>query len=304
MDRNPVAVEIARGRLARPRREPGAGRRPPPLVAITLDFGNTLVPVPDGALRDVVEATADGHRDRLGPFDPDDVLDAWTEERARQFREEVPRFREVDLDQRLVRILARLRGMAPPRARRPLGRCGRRRSLQRRRGAGLGRRRRTRARSSTPAAAAGRGDAARPPRARATGLAILSNWPLAATIDRYAEAAGWTPSPARDRRLAAGRDDQAPPGDLRGRRGGARRPAARAILHVGDDWAADVVGAKAGGLARRVPPRRGRRLAAARERARRRRGADLELDRLDDLEDADRPRSGRRSTDRRPSRRR
>ena len=54
--------------------------------------------------------------------------------------------------------------------------------------------------------------------------------------------------PHRDRRVAAGRDDQAAPGDLRGGAGRARRPGSRAsILHVGDDWAADVAGAKAAG---------------------------------------------------------
>ncbi|HKF85599.1 MAG TPA: hypothetical protein VKB30_07425, partial [Candidatus Limnocylindrales bacterium] len=83
--------------------------------AITLDFGNTLVPVPHTALRDVVAETARGIAVRLGPFDEDVVHGIWTEERARQFREEVPQLREVDLAQRLGRILARLRGMpAPP----------------------------------------------------------------------------------------------------------------------------------------------------------------------------------------------
>ena len=42
-------------------------------------------------------------------------LRVWAEERERQFREEVPRFREVDLAEHLVRIYARLRGgMSPP----------------------------------------------------------------------------------------------------------------------------------------------------------------------------------------------
>ena len=54
-------------------------------------------------------------------------------------------------------------------------------------------------------------------------LAILSNWPLAVTIDRYAEAAGWTPHLAAIVVLAAGRDDQAAPGDLRRGPDGARR---------------------------------------------------------------------------------
>jgi len=82
--------------------------------AITLDFGNTLVPVPDGALREVVGETARAIATRLGPFDEDEVNRVWSEERARQFREEVPLGREVDLAQRLGRILARLRGMPVP----------------------------------------------------------------------------------------------------------------------------------------------------------------------------------------------
>ena len=44
-----------------------------------------------------------------------------------------------------------------------------------------------------PAAAARSRGAPRPAGARGTRLAILSNWPLATTIDRYAEAAGWSP---------------------------------------------------------------------------------------------------------------
>ena len=48
---------------------------------------------------------------RLGPFASTTSAAAWAEERERQFREEVPQFREVDLALRVVRILARLRGM-------------------------------------------------------------------------------------------------------------------------------------------------------------------------------------------------
>jgi HAD superfamily hydrolase (TIGR01509 family) len=88
--------------------------------------------------------------------------------------------------------------------------------------------------------------------ARGFALAILSNWPLASTIDRFAEAQGWTrhlraivvsqrvgtikPHPAIFRAaeealgLAPVSDDGTP-----------------AILHVGDDWAADVVGASQAG---------------------------------------------------------
>ena len=159
--------------------------------AITLDFGNTLVPVSAAGLRGVVAHTAAAMADGLGPFDVDEVLRAWGEERERQFREEVPQFREVDLAQRVVRILARLRGMAPPPPDRRWDDAAA-------------------ARLSTPDEVAwavevySRGFVAALPPAPAAGallerlagpyrLAILSNWPLAATIDRYVEAAGWAP---------------------------------------------------------------------------------------------------------------
>lgn len=213
--------------------------------AITLDFGNTLVPVPAGALRGVVAITAHGMAERLGPFTTDDVLAAWHEERERQFREEVPQFREVDLSQRIVRILARLRGMAPPPPQERWDDAAA-------------------ARLSSPDEAAwavevysGAFVDALPPTSGAGELlerlasrhrvAVLSNWPLAATIDRYCDAAGWTkhltaivvsqrvgtikPHPAI---FAAAREALGGPDPVR-------------ILHVGDDWAADVVGAKEAG---------------------------------------------------------
>ena len=116
--RAPRPALAARGSRARRRGDrprPARPRAGAVIRAITLDFGNTLVPVPDGALREVVGETARGDRHALGPFDEDEVNRVWSEERARQFREEVPHGREVDLAQRLGRILARLRGMpAPP----------------------------------------------------------------------------------------------------------------------------------------------------------------------------------------------
>ena len=82
--------------------------------AITFDFGNTLVPVDGAGLRRVVDATARAAAAHLGPFEAELFLEIWAEERERQFREEVPQFREVDLAIRAVRVLARLRGLAPP----------------------------------------------------------------------------------------------------------------------------------------------------------------------------------------------
>ena len=53
-------------------------------------------------------------------------------------------------------------------------------------------------------------------------LAILSNWPLAATHRSLCGGAWLDARSQRDRGEPAGRRDQAPPGDLRGGAGGAR----------------------------------------------------------------------------------
>jgi HAD superfamily hydrolase (TIGR01509 family) len=215
------------------------------IEAVTLDFGNTLVPVTAAGLRGVVEETAAAIAGRLGPFAADDVLTAWHEERERQFREEVPRFREVDLAQRIVRILARLHGMGPPPPDEPWDD-------------------EAAARFSEPAVVAwavevyssafvsalppvpgvGAMLARLAPRYR---LAILSNWPLAATIDRYAEAAGWTPYLAAvivSQRVGTIKPH---PAIFAAARAALGDPPPETILHVGDDWAADVVGAKRAG---------------------------------------------------------
>jgi FMN phosphatase YigB (HAD superfamily) len=215
------------------------------IEVVTLDFGNTLVPVPAGGLRGVVAATASAMAGRLGPFAVDDVLRAWHEERERQFREEVPQFREVDLAQRVVRVTARLRGMEPPPADVPWDDAAA-------------------ARWSTPDEVAGIVEVysrsfvdALPPDPAADGVlrvlagrhrvAILSNWPLAATIDRYVEARGWAPLLAAvvvSQRVGSIKPHTAIFAAARSALGD---PAPASILHVGDDWAADVVGAKRAG---------------------------------------------------------
>lgn len=216
-----------------------------PLEAITLDFGNTLVPVPAAGLRAVVRVTCADLAERLGPFALEDVLAAWDEERARQFREELPRFREVDLAVRVTRVLARLRGMAPPAPDVPWDDA-------------------EAATRSHPDEVAGVLDVyvdafveALPPPpfvepmlgrlAARHRLAILSNWPLGPALDRYADAAGWT------RHLAAIVVSERvgtikpQPAMFEAARAALGAPAPAAILHVGDDWAADVVGAKRAG---------------------------------------------------------
>ncbi len=209
--------------------------------AITFDFGNTLVPVDRASLRAVADTMAAGLRTAGTIDDIDTFLTAWSEERERQFREEVPALREVDLPQRVVRVLARGRGMEPP---------------------ADGTRWDDRAAAALvdpdeiATAIGGYSEAfvatvpadpeAGPTIAALAGagyrLGIVSNWPLAATIDRYVEAAGWAPylsaivvsqrvgtiKPERAM-FDAAEEALATPGER--------------ILHIGDDWFADVVGA-------------------------------------------------------------
>ena len=213
--------------------------------AVTLDFGNTLVPVDRAALRAVVTRTADEVCAALAIADPSTFLLAWAEERDRQFREEVPRFREVDLPQRSARVLARLRGAPVPSG--------------------------SASWNHDAAAAWSTADeidlivdaysaafVATVPAPSASGamihglarrgfhVAILSNWPLAATIDRFAEAAGWMPSLAGifvSQRIGTIKPHPAIFAHVQAEL--AVEPSA--ILHVGDDWLADVSGAKDAG---------------------------------------------------------
>lgn len=209
--------------------------------AITFDFGNTLVPVDRASLLRVVEATGRRAAAAIGPWEHEAFLRAWSEERERQFREEIPRFREVDLRERFVRVLARLRGMAAPPPDEPWddrAAAGRSNADEIATALELYSRAFVEAIPPPPAVE----PLLRRLAARRT-LGILSNWPIAATIDRYVGAAGWTPHlravvisqrvgtiKPHPRIFAAaldalGEDDPS------------------ACLHVGDDWAADVVGA-------------------------------------------------------------
>ena len=242
------------------------------IEAVTLDFGNTLVPVPAAGLRGVVAETARSMADRLGSFDADEVLRLWGEERERQFREEVPQFREVDLAQRIVRILARLRGMPAPGPETRWDDDASRWTLTFADGGTL-----TADSRSDPMEVAWAVDvysrsfvAALPADPAASALlarlasryrlAILSNWPLAATIDRYVEAAGWSPhlvAVVVSQRVGTIKPH---PAIFTAARDALGNPPPAAILHVGDDWAADV--------AMRPRPRvASRRLAAPRQRA-------------------------------------
>ena len=214
------------------------------VAAITIDFGNTLVRVDRPGLWDVIDATGTELAARSIVRDHGAFVRIWAEERDRQFREEVPEFREVDIPQRAVRVLARLRGMSPPpddarwddAAAGALVEPGEVDAVvDAYSGAFVAGMDPVADASATLERLAARGFA----------LGILSNWPLAVTIDRFAEAHGWLPwlraivvsqrvgtikphpSIFRAAEAALGIDGA-------GRNG---------ILHVGDDWAADVVGA-------------------------------------------------------------
>jgi putative hydrolase of the HAD superfamily len=116
-------------------------------------------------------------------------------------------------------------------------------------------------------------------------LAVLSNWPLAATIDRFVEEAGWSgyfKAIVVSQRVGAIK----PAPEIFAVAADALDTAGERILHVGDDWQADVVGAKrAGWLAAYLRDRQGGSplpSSAPDDSVR----ADLVIDRLAELIDA------------------
>jgi putative hydrolase of the HAD superfamily len=213
--------------------------------AVTFDFGNTLVPVDRTALRAVVTRTAEAVTAEVGLGTPAAFLEAWSEERKRQFRDALPRLREVDLAERAGRVLARLRGLTAPGVDEPWDE-------------------RLVSERSTPweieRVVAIYSDAfvavvRVPPESglvlrelagRGFQVAILSNWPLASTIDRVAAAAGWLPLLSGvfvSQRIGSIKPHPAIFAHAAAALG--REPGE--VLHVGDDWAADVEGAAAAG---------------------------------------------------------
>jgi FMN phosphatase YigB (HAD superfamily) len=210
------------------------------LTAITLDFGNTLVPFPGRLLGGILRRMADRVASQAG-VNPAELVRVWDEERLRQIAEDVPEGREADMDARVIRVLARLRGCDPPAP--PL-----------RWDDALA------ARHSEPAeveaildsyAATFVETTPAPPEVgpmlellgRSYRLALLSNWPLASAVDRFVEAAGWRghleavvvsqrarcikPCPDIFRQAAREMGVESGPG----------------VMHVGDDLGADVAGA-------------------------------------------------------------
>ena len=230
------------------RERPPGPAHPDTLVGVrvvTFDFGNTLVPVDRAGLRRVVEITGSWVVEHLGAPDIETFLATWAEERERQFREEIPRYREADLAARFVRVLARLRGMPGPSPDVPWDDDAAARYSQPDEVA-LAVDTYSRAFVDALPASPEIG----PLLARLAGhytLGILSNWPFAATIDRYAEAAGWTPylrAIVVSQRVGTIKPHPAIFAAALAALGG---PDPATCLHVGDDWAADVVGAKRAG---------------------------------------------------------
>lgn len=214
------------------------------LRAISFDFGNTLVDVRREDLRRVVARMASELSERYGPFDERAFGLVWREEGERQFAEDVPRMREVDLAQRTARVLARLRGMPAPDRATPWD-DSRAATLCEPAEVDFALASYTRSfvASIEPPPEVGR---LLDRLAARFALGICSNWPLAAVIDRFVEAAGWAPHLTAV--VVSERVGTIKPDPRIFRVAEARLGVAPAtILHVGDDWAADIVGGHAAG---------------------------------------------------------
>jgi len=254
--------------------------------AVTFDFGDTLVVVPAAAFRSIVAATATDVSSHLGLGGGARFLDDWEEERTRQWAEDVAEGREMDLERRFARVIARRRGLATP----PSGRRWDDAAVDvvsdRSEVAWAVGRYRDRWVGGIPVPSdvgpvLARLAADRP-------LAILSNWPDAPTIDAFVERAGWRPHLAAvvvSARVGVIKPDAA---IFRAAETALGMPDAPSgtILHVGDDRRADVAGARRAGwraawLRRRNPgsPLPGADLEPDPDDP----PADLEIDALSDL---------------------
>ena len=212
--------------------------------AISLDFGNTLVPFPSHSMAGVLSQTAE-RAAATGGFRSDEFVRVWGEERLRQFTEEVPQGREADMDVRAVRVLARLRGYSVPGPEDHWDDA-------------------EAARRSTPGevaviledyASAFVRLTPVPPEigpllellASRYPVAILSNWPIAIAVERYLEAAGWSPHLSAvviSQRVGAIKPW---PAIFEATARALAVPSGPGILHVGDDLGADIAGAHAVG---------------------------------------------------------
>jgi FMN phosphatase YigB (HAD superfamily) len=212
------------------------------IEAITFDFGNTLVPFPAGPMATVLEVAATRLSELTGrPLG--EVMKVWGEERSRQFAEDVPEGREADIDVRVARVIARLRGrIAPPASARwkaaDVARCSTASEVE----AVIGQYADAFVRAIPVPGKIGPMLERLASRYR---LAIVSNWPLSLALDRFVEDAGWKPYLAAvvvSQRVGAIKPRAAIFETAARQLGVSSGPA---ILHVGDDPGADVMGAQA-----------------------------------------------------------
>jgi FMN phosphatase YigB (HAD superfamily) len=230
--------------LREPRPQVGVVELGRSIEAITLDFGNTLVPFGSASMGGVLSETAERSAAAWG-FRSDEFVRVWGEERLRQFAEEVPQGREADMGVRAARVLARLRGYPAPG---PEERWDDAEA----------------ARRSTPGEVAAILDHYASAFVRLTPVpaeigpllellasrypvAILSNWPIAIAVERYLEAAGWSPHLSAvviSQRVGAIKPW---PAIFEATARALAVPSGPRLMHVGDDLGADVAGAHAVG---------------------------------------------------------
>jgi FMN phosphatase YigB (HAD superfamily) len=212
------------------------------LEAITFDFGNTLVPFPAAPMAQVVEMTADRATALLG-CPRGDFVRFWGEERLRQFAEDVPEGREADMDVRLVRVLARLRRCDVPQAGERWDDVVAATYSSDAEVAALLSAYADAFVETTPVPA---GVGAMLERlAGRYRVGLISNWPLALSVERFLEAAGWRQhlgAVAISHRVRSIKPHAAIFEAAAEELGVASGPG---ILHVGDDLGADVAGAQA-----------------------------------------------------------
>ncbi|MCU0504840.1 MAG: HAD family hydrolase [Chloroflexi bacterium] len=218
------------------------------VVAVTFDFGDTLVPVSAPAFRAVVRAAAGDVVERLALGDRDAFLTAWVEERDRQVREDVLEDRrEMSMARRFARLIARSRGMpAPPPDVRwddgavdalvdPAEVAWALDAYRDRWVAGI----------PVPAGV----DRVLAAVAATRRVGILSNWPHTETIEAFVDRAGWRPYLSAVVVSAAVDAIKPDPAIFRAaeRALGMPETPPGSILHVGDDPRADVAGARRAG---------------------------------------------------------
>jgi putative hydrolase of the HAD superfamily len=216
----------------------GAGWRRD-LAAISFDFGNTLVPFPGGPMARVVEITA-GACAPLTGGDREGFVRAWGVERLRQFAQDVPAGREADMDVRARRVLATLRGARPPEADGRWDDAGLSDLVADEEVAAILDTYADAFVALTPVPAP-----IAPMLERLAAryrLGITSNWPLSLAVERYLDRAGWSAHLTAivvSHRVGSIKPD---PRIFEVAASELGVPSGPAIIHVGDDPGADVVG--------------------------------------------------------------